>query len=198
MGETACAPESGITQKGWVAVMPEIYQMTYASEEAYAPYGVAYAAKGTDLFLLPHSGARVQSWKCLPLELRDGAFADYLANNVGGRLCSEALYDIIEHNRSPKDELQWLETTVSIVDGESRRYYFLHFPQDYPVVNENESLMHMGTVIRPVFTAEGIQGHEVFALPGEPGIRTFVSARLKTLIQRSKMTSVAFTKARVA
>jgi len=177
--------------------MPEIYQMTYASDEAYAPYGVAYAAEGTDLFLLPHSGTRAQSWKCLALKLRDGAFADYLANNVGGRLCSEALYDIIERNRSPKDELQWLETTVSTVGKESRRYYFLHFAQNYPVVNEKESLMHMGTVITPVLSAQGIKGHEIFALPGEPGIRTFVSVRLKTLVQQGKMTGVAFVKARV-
>jgi len=177
--------------------MLRIYRMTYISEEKYAPYGVAYAPPGTSISLLPPNGTRVDSWDCLHMELRDGAFADYLANNVGGRLYSQALYEIVKHNRSPNDKLQWLETVVSIPGGESRRYYFLHFPQDCPVINEKESLMHMGRVVKPVFAAEGIRGHEIFGLPGEYGLDTFVSVRLKTLIQRSKITGIAFSKARI-
>ncbi|MCU0916721.1 MAG: hypothetical protein MUC88_19495 [Planctomycetes bacterium] len=177
--------------------MEKICRMTYVSQEKYAPYGVAYVPKGTDHSLLPPNGTRVQSWTCLHLELRDGAFADYPADNLGGRLCSEALREIIEHNRSPNDKVQWLETLVTIPGGESRRYHYLHFPVDYPVIDEKESLMHMGRVVKPVFAAEGVRGHEIFGLPGEFGVDAFVSARLKKLIERAKMTGVAFAKTRI-
>ena len=169
------------------------YQMTYAENTDYEPYGVAYASSEADPFLLPRSGTRIESWKPLMLELRDGDFADYLTNDLGARLCSNRMQKIIEKNRSQNDELQWLEVIVSNANGESIKYYVLHFPEDYPVVNKEKSIMAGDLVVKSVLNFKIVKDHNIFTLPGEAGRTVYISELLKKVIVNNELTGMAFT-----
>ncbi len=178
--------------------MNDYFQLLYAEEEDYEPYGVGYAPPDTDLFLLPPSGERAGTWKPLTLKLRDGTFADYLANNCCTRLCSERLMNILEQNRSPKDAVQWFDVTVVGSGGERRKYRALHFPEDYAIVNTAKSIMNGDIVVKPVFDARAVSEHRLFTLPKDMGLTMFVSAELKAAIEAAKLTGMSFSKVRVA
>lgn len=173
-----------------------VFQASFPSEKKYAPAGVAYGPKDSELFLVPASGTPVTHWKPLELVLRDGGFADYLANNKGIRLCSEKLCSVIESVRSERDAVQWLD--VSVTDGrEVRPYYVLHFPVDYPVVDVNKSIMAGPAVVRPSLRRSEAEGHDIFTLPSDYGCM-FVSSKMKNAIQKAKCTGLAFEMARVS
>ncbi|WP_027360160.1 imm11 family protein [Desulforegula conservatrix] len=170
------------------------FQMTYSEDNDYEPYGVAYAAPDVDPFLLPISGTKIESWSPLSLELRDGEFADYLTNDLGVRLCSENLQKIIENNRSENDQLQWLEAIVSDVNGHCKKYFVLHFPENYSVINKEKSIMAGDMIVKPVLNISIVKSHNIFTLPGEAGRTIFVSECLKKIIDKIKLSGLAFTK----
>ncbi len=175
--------------------MTDYFQMLYAEEADYEPYGVAYAPPGKPLFLLPPSGTRVESREPITFGLRDGTFADYLANDSGLRLCSKQLKDILELGRSQKDLVQWFEVIVAEPCGEQRNYYALHFPETYPVVNRSASLMHEDIVVKPVLDANAVCDRHLFCLPG--GRRTFCSAKIKSAIEAAGLTGMSLSEVKV-
>ena len=181
--------------------MGSFFAMHHAENEEYDPYGVAYAPESTDLFLLPVSGNKVTKWKLLDLMLKEGKFADYLSNDLGARLCSEKLMNIIEKNRSPQDILQWLESIVfSETYDEQRSYYVLHFPVNYSILDMNKSIIAGGgkMIVKPVFCLAAVKDHSIFTLPNEAGRRCYVSEKLKSLIEAEECSGLAFTKVAVS
>ena len=143
------------------------------------------------------SGIPVDHWSSVELSLRDGGSADYLANNMGLHLCSEKLRNTIEHVRPDSDCVQWLDAVVS--DGhESRQYHVLHFPVDYPVVDESKSIMAGPMVVKPVLLASVVANRHIFTLPSSPGGRLFVSERLKDTIVQANCTGMGFSKVSVS
>ena len=174
------------------------FQITYAENSDYEPYGVACASSDVDPFLLPKSGTKIESWKPLTLELRRGEFADYLTNDLGARLCSLHMKRILEKNRSINDELQWLEVLVSKTNGESKKYYALHFPEDYPVVNKEKSTMAGDMVVKSVLDINTVKDHNIFTLPGEAGRTIYISEHLKEAIESNELTGMAFVKVSTA
>jgi hypothetical protein len=170
------------------------FQMTYAEDNDYEPYGVAYAPPDIDPFLLPISGTKIELWTTLSLELREGKFADYLTNDLGARLCSEKLKKIIDSNRSGNDQVQWLEVIVSEENGHCENYYILHFPEDYLVINKDKSIMAGDMVVKSVLDISIVKDHDIFTLPGEAGRTIFVSESLKKTIVKNKLSGMAFTK----
>lgn len=171
----------------------DFFQMLYAEDEEYEPYGVAYGPEDADLFVLPSSGTKVSDWQPLELSLREGGFADYLANDLGVRLCSGRLHASIEDVRPKSDSVQWLDVTVAD-SHEIRQYHVLHFPVNYPVVNESRSIMAGPMVVKPVFCASAIADRHIFTLPNAPGGRLFVSRRLKNAILAANCTGLSFAK----
>jgi hypothetical protein len=156
-------------------------------------YGVAYLPPSANAFVLPLSGVKVESWEHITLELRNGEYADFQASDlVGARLCSENLRKVIENNRSGNDEIQWLEVSVLYSAIETRRYYVIHFPVNYPIINKEKSLMAGHAVVKPVLSLENITGHEIFAVPS--GRRIFVSEKMKNAIETAKLTGLSFSR----
>lgn len=168
------------------------YQMLYSEDRDYEQYGVAYASPDVGRFLLPLSGTEVESWTPLSFDLREGAFADYLANNLGARLCSQRLRETIERNLSPNDHVQWLEVYVRDGGGNCKGYFVLHFPQNRPVVNEEKSLLVGDMVIKPVFKLDIVKEHRVFTLPGAGGPTLYVSGSMKEAIEERRLSGMAF------
>ena len=175
--------------------MSEYFQVLYVEDEQYAPFGVAYAPEDTDLFLIPISGEKVITWSSINLALRDGDFADYLANDLGARLCSLKLKNIIEKNLSQIDEVQWLESTVVNSSGLEKKYYILHFPVDYEVIDRNKSIIvNEEFIVKGVLDYSAVQGHHIFTYPNEAGRRLFVNKDLKKVIEDNKCTGISFFK----
>src|SRR6516165_2778709 len=110
--------------------MTNYYKVRFQEEDRL---GVGHTVEKRDLFFLPDSG-KVDRWQPLVLELRDGDYPDYLASNLGCRLCSERLKGILHSRASPADVLEWLEVVVRKYD-QDRRYFILHFPQPPDVLN---------------------------------------------------------------
>jgi hypothetical protein len=179
--------------------MRKFFMMQYADEEANAPYGVAYK-KEKKLFLLPPSGERVNSWNSECLTLQSGEFADYLANNAGLRLCSDKLREIIENCRGGKDALQWLETTVSDLMGARRKYFALHFPEDYDVLDRKRSILAGGgkMIVKGVLSRAGVDGHRVFSYPRESGRRCLVDDLVRQTIENAGCTGMGFSEVSVS
>ncbi len=173
--------------------MVSFYQMTFCEDKKYQSFGVAYADPDVDLLLLPESGVRIDSWKSINLELRCGGYADYLSSDLGGRLCSEKLKDLIEQNISDNENVQWLDVNVS-GDLECKKYYFLHFPKNIPVINKDRSIFAGNMVVKVVLDAQLVSHLSIFTLPDEVGRTLFVSEELKKVISKNNITGVSFFK----
>ena len=173
--------------------MTNFYQMTYCENEKYQSFGVACADQDIDPFLLPESGVKIDSWKSINLDLRYGGYADYLSSDLGGRLCSEKLRDLIDKNISDNDYVQWLDANV--IDGsECKKYYFLHFPKNIPVVNKDRSIFAGDMVVKVVLDAKIVSPLSIFTLPDEVGRTLFVSEKVKKIISENNITGVSFLK----
>jgi hypothetical protein len=144
-------------------------------------YGVAKTLKTGPNFTLPDSGT-VEDWQTLILDLVEGDFADYLASNLGCRLCSKRLKDLLDSHASSVDELQWLPVIVR--EGtEQRPYSILHFPNPPDVLNKEKSLFARYFVVKPVLSEAAVGNHQVFSYPGGGEITLFVSRKVKLAIK---------------
>lgn len=175
--------------------MEAYYRALYCSEKEYQPYGIAYAPEDTDIFLLPESGKELKSWLPISLELKDGIYADYLANDVGGRLCSEKLKSIIDKHLSEDDSIQWLEVEVkSNTTRELKKYFFLHFPQNFDILDKTKTIWVGDMVVKPVLKPESVKNHNIVTYPSNMGIAFFVSDEIKSAIKKEKITGLDFSK----
>ncbi len=169
------------------------FQMTYPFGNDQNPFGVAYGKKDSDLFILPATGKMVKDWSASMLEIREGIFSDYLANDMGLRLCSARLKQAIAHNLRPKDVVQWLAVDVCVPESKKVEEYFaLHFPISFDVVDPIRSTMVGAFVVKPVFKSEVIRELSVFGLPNVRGRSMYVSEELKSKIVSLQVTGVAF------
>ena len=157
-------------------------------------YGIAFSEPHVDAFLLPESGTLVKDWASIRLELRDGGRSDYLSSDLGGRLCSSRLRDVIENCKMESDELQWLAVDVKN-KGEQEKFFFLHFPQNIDFVDYNKSITVGDMIVKPVLKSSIISSHSLLTLPGEAGRTLFVSSRLKSRIEQLGLTGMSFSTA---
>jgi hypothetical protein len=172
------------------------YYLHYSDEKEYKPYGVAYSPKEVDLFVIPESGTKVTDWEKIKLQLKEGDFADYLANDLGGRLCSSKMRKIINDNISIEDKIQWLEVSVIEGDKDERTYYALHFPVSIDILNKGKSIItDDGLVVKPILDKTAVKDLNIFTLPNESGITTFVSKKIKEALEKAGCTGLSFTKA---
>ncbi len=127
--------------------------------------GVAYIRNYSELSLLPEQGW-VKGWETKYFTLRDGTYTDYLTANIGCRLCSEKLRDILERCKSDKDVLQWLDAEVVSETGEKRRYYLLHFPEPEDLLDKTKCGYSGKILTRHAIDIKASAGHEVFSYIG--------------------------------
>ncbi len=179
-----------------------MYFKALFEDEDYS--GVAYIEKSQEtgtwfpppgIFFLPDTGF-VESWQPLVLELRDGGFADYLASNLGCRLCSERLKGIFQSCASSDDELQWLAVEVH-KGAEKRTYWVLHFPNPPDVLNWDKSILAGDFVVKPVLSKDATSGHQIFAYPRAGKLSLFVAEPVKRAIEAAGCTGMELSRAPV-
>jgi len=154
--------------------------------------GVAYAPKELGLFILPATGY-VNSWNTVEFQLKDGTFVDYQPNDMGVRLFSEKLKNIISSSASKNDKMQWFDTIIKDIQGESRVYYILHFPEQLNVLDNNRTIFATSDfVVKAILSLNLIEEHDVFTFSGARLIRFIVSEKVKKNILKEKCTGVSF------
>lgn len=141
------------------------YNVTFSE---VAEHGVA-RGKTSNLFVLPSDGL-VREWPELSLELTNGEVApDYMANDLGVRLCSPRMRDVLDAFAGANDVLQWLPVRV-LSPTETSDYWVLHFP--YPGDVLGSSTLRSGDfVVRPAFALSKLAGHAVFTYKGAGTMR---------------------------
>ena len=113
-------------------MMVHYYYMHWHEDDSL---GVGCAADDPALDRLLSEPRAIVGWQQIDFILRDGTFADYQANTLGLRLCSETLRNILDENRAQGDSIQWLPCTVADHSGEKRRYFVLHVPTAHSVLD---------------------------------------------------------------
>ncbi len=165
------------------------YRILFLEEEHL---GVGHTTIQKELFFLPDAG-KVENWKPIVLELKDGGYPDYLASNLGCRLCSERLKAILADNASPSDVLEWLEVVVKS-GSMARPYFILHFPEPADVLDRNESTLVDDFVVKPVLADAAAKGHHVFAYPKCGCLPLFVSDNVRRKILTANCTGIEFSR----
>jgi hypothetical protein len=155
--------------------------------------GVAYAEGDLSFdFLL--SINETSQWSKLVFDLEDGDYADYLANDLGWRLCSSKLISIFDQFRGKRDGFIFLPVEVK-KRGNIANYYVLHFPKPSDVLDADASKFAGDLVIKPVLDREKVSEHCVFAYGNEVEVTRFVvSDRIKKIIQSQDCTGIEFSK----
>ncbi len=146
--------------------------------------GVAYIKNYTGLNLLPKQGL-VKEWKTKYFSLKNGGYTDYLPANIGCRLCSEKMRDILDRCKSEKDVLQWLNAEVESETGEKRHYFILHFPVLEDVLDKKKSKYVRNILTNQVINPKACVGHDVFSYIEESTISFIVSQRVREELKKA-------------
>jgi len=157
--------------------------------EGFVP--VAYGQYDPDLYPLLSKGDRIDGWSPRQLVVESDELEDYLVNNVGVRLCSSRMRDIIDRNLGPRDEVQWLEAEVTDISGTSHDYYVLHLIGGDGAVDEKRSIMVRDFVVKPVIDITKTVGRNLLTLPGG-AVRFFVSDDVRGALLDAGITGVSF------
>ncbi len=130
------------------------------SDAATTPVASAQADRNKPYLLAQHG--HIEAW--IPPDFSvQGKPTDNLANDVGYRLFSPKLKDIIKSARDRDDDLQWLEATVTDERGAADVYLVLHFPSDLDCLDHEQSLtVEGGVVVRPVISIERVGTRKIF------------------------------------
>ncbi|MGH2445065.1 MAG: imm11 family protein [Candidatus Limnocylindria bacterium] len=133
----------------------------------------------------------VQVWSAPRLVVESDELVDYLPNNLGVRLCSRRMRDLIDANLGPRDSVQWLPAEVIDIFGAGHDYFVLHMPGDDDVLNESHSIFSGDFVVKPVIEAEKVRGRQMFRLP-EAMLTALVTRELQAKLADAAMTGVHF------
>ena len=156
--------------------------------------GVAHEVEESDVCFLPYSGC-VDGWESPVLNVPSGEVTDYLANDMGLRLCSQQLRSVVETQRSGRDQQQWLPVTVT-AEGETFPFFAFHFPEPPNVLDQTETLFSGGEFdVKPVLAKAACAAHRVFCYPKNEGHALFVSDSVKNEIQKRSLTGMEFQRA---
>lgn len=122
-----------------------------------------------------------------------GPLGDYVGNDLGRRLCSTRLRELLERLKADGDVVQWIPARVIDADGVRGEYYFLHFPQPLDVLDRDKSVFddEAGVLIKPYLSISKIGDHRLFTLAGLE-VATIVSESIKQSLQREAIEGVTF------
>jgi hypothetical protein len=161
-----------------VVVAVKYYRVHLSDDESL---GVA-KSRSPGLFMLQAEG-EVVGWEPVALDLVEGDFSDYLASNLGVRLCSERMKEVLQRFAGPRDVLQWLP--VRVFKGEDERQFFiLHLPILDDVLG-SKTLFHEDVVIKPVLSLRRALGHAVFSYRGSEGVSLFIDERVRKALSEA-------------
>lgn len=153
---------------------------------------IAYAADDPDRDHLLAEPGTVENWRPVDLEVEGGEPTDYLPNNVGVRLCSAHLRDVLERQRGHDDLFQWLEMHVIDETGTKHPYFALHLPSYPDVLDPRRTITARGSfVVKPVLSGGKLAGHHVFAFEGAT-VRLVIADAVRRAIVAAGCTGVDF------
>ncbi len=161
-------------------------------------FGVAYAADGVDGLKLREAGT-VTEWAPVAFEIRHGKWegppGDFVHNNLGWRLCSERLKELLDSLRSDVDRLQWLPAFVTDLNGKRTRHFILHFSESPDVLNlaPGETIYDekSGVLIRPSISLEKAKSYRLFNIRGLD-VATIMHQSLKRAAATAGMEGIEF------
>lgn len=159
---------------------------------------VAYGVDDPDRDQILAEPGTVDDWDALELEVKGGEPTDYLANNVGVRLCSARLRDVIEQQRCDDDRLQWLEVQVVDEAGVKHPFFVLHLVSHPDVLDPQRTITARGSfVVKPVLSGAKAVGHRVFSFAGAT-TRLVIADVVRRAILDAGCTGVDFAKVPVS
>lgn len=142
-------------------------------------------SRSEELLFLPDRGP-ITDWATLQLDLVDGAFPDYLASDLGCRICSDRMRNILDSLALPADVLQWLP--IQVVSGDViRSYWVLHFPEPVEALGKR-TIWQGDFVVKPVLSVTRLNGHAVLTYPGAEGVGFVVNAEVKGALESASCT----------
>jgi hypothetical protein len=147
-------------------------------------YGVAYS------FMPGGTRARETSGG-LGFVLRDGKASDYLANDMGWRLCSDLMRSVLDPYLPPSNE-NWIP--VSVTDAQvTHTYHVLLAPDASEALSDRTLYAKDGRVIKPVIALDRIGDRHVFTIGGRD-LTLIVSTEVREALDASGCTGVSYEK----
>lgn len=148
-----------------------------------------------DVLDIPRTGY-IENWKSITFtKLKtDGELADFLSANIGKKLCSPKLKQVIEQNMTSHDiPIQWLPVKIIKEEsGETFDYFCLHFPEFCDSLDEQYSLFNsLGVLDRTGFSFEKIKDKSIFNCRGS-FITLVISKKLRKAILDAGCTGLKF------
>lgn len=139
----------------------------------------------------------IEDWQDPVLEVVGEALDDYLANDIGVRLCSPRLRELIDDIASENDAIHWLDARV-VFERSEFPFFVLHFLSFPDVLDPIKTLRARGGfVVRPVVSRARLQGHKVFSFAG--GVtRLIVDSDIRNAVEYSRCTGVDFAPVRMS
>ena len=172
--------------------MNDFYNLEWLDRKG-AP--VAYGTRDARLDSLLAGGGLVRETIDLKFALAKAKPTDYLANNLGIRLCSPTLRAVIDEHRGDRDEIQWLDAHVITPTSKvGLSYSVLHLPSHPDVLDAERTIWaRHNFVVKPVLAASKLGGHAIFGFP-EATLTLVVRADVKAAIQRARCSGVDFSR----
>ncbi|CAN5855476.1 hypothetical protein BH23ACT12_BH23ACT12_04650 [soil metagenome] len=155
--------------------------------------GVALGQDDPELDDVLAATGEVGDWEPPWLVVYSGKLTDYLPSNVGMRLVSAKLKDVIDGAASGV-RIQWLAASVTDKDSHATcEYYVLHPVEVADVLDTTRSEMaRMDFVIKPVLDSGKLNAAPVFIF-SEGDQRVVVNDRVRQAIEAAGCTGVGFT-----
>lgn len=146
-------------------------------------FGVAYCS-------LPAATKASDAPPGTKFDLRDGEASDYLANDMGWRLCSAKMRNVVDaHLPSLLDA--WLP--VSVTEGGSERAYsVLLAPDASDALHRDRSIYsRQGRLVKPVIDRERVGEREVFTV-GERDLTMIVTESVRSALESAGCTGIRY------
>lgn len=122
-----------------------------------------------------------------------GPLGDWVRNDLGRRLCSKRLKDVLERFKAACDVVQWVPAYVTNAYGLREKYYFLHFPEPLDVLDPEKSVFDQeaGILIKPYLSISKVGDHRLFTLRGLE-VTTIVSESVRQILETEGIATVTF------
>lgn len=184
-------PRAGVAAETEADSLPmQLHHFATNKNSVYTPQMQSIADRyGLEVLAEP---GLVEDWEPLELVLREGSPTDYLANNLGVRLCSKRMRTAIEAASAGADQFQWLDAQVMDESGNVHTYYVLHFPTLPDVLDPDRTIKSRGWfVVMPVIAGSRVGAHRAFSFPGGSS-RMIVANDVRQAIEQAGCTGVDF------
>ena len=174
----------------------DFYSVFHAEADGF---GVALSDDEVDRVSLLRDRGVVTEWTpvefCIQHGEWEGRAGDFVNNDLGWRLCSLRMKDLLDGLLSDSDKIQWLPSFVTDLSGQRTKHYVLHFPETPDILNLDPDQTiydeESEVLIFPCISLEKAAGYRIFNIRGLE-IATVVHASVKEAIEDAGMEGIDF------